>query len=110
MNKNLAYRLGRFCKVEAPVWSVKFLVYSERCSKRRVLALGIIVVISLLWVWGTFDYALVNWGLNAKPCGRNGFGATFCGGDLERYNREVAEPIQRAARELQQSLNDLRNK
>jgi hypothetical protein len=45
----------------------------------------LIVGLIVLWRLGTFDQALVNVGLNAKPCIRNGFGATFCGSAAKEY-------------------------
>jgi hypothetical protein len=38
-------------------------------------ALAVIAIIGL-WARGTFDHALVNIGLNAKECARNGFGSS----------------------------------
>ena len=73
---------------------------------QKVTLVVAVVLVALLWHQGTFDYALLNVGLNAKPCGRNGFGATLCGEDLERYNREAAEPAQHARRDFEQPVSD----
>lgn len=53
----------------------------------KVIVGAILVAMFLAYPWyrGSFDYALVNVGLNAHPCYRNGFGATFCGADAKRY-------------------------
>jgi hypothetical protein len=60
------------------------------------LSFGACLLIALLialWSRGTFDHLLVNVGLNAKECARNGFGATFCGDELDRYRRQIIEPL-----------------
>ncbi|HST33035.1 MAG TPA: hypothetical protein VLJ80_05885 [Solirubrobacteraceae bacterium] len=41
------------------------------------------------YVSGTFDHVLYNVGLNYKECARNGFGATFCGSELDEYRERV---------------------
>jgi hypothetical protein len=53
----------------------------------------LIALLIALWSRGTFDHTLVNVGLNAKECARNGFGATFCGDELDRYRRQVIDPL-----------------
>ncbi len=45
----------------------------------------LVLLLIVLWWHGTFDRLLVNVGLNAQPCGRNAFGATFCGKELAEY-------------------------
>lgn len=57
-------------------------------TPKKGLSLGsalLIVLLIVLWRMGTFDQALVNVGLNAKPCVKNGFGATFCGSSARSY-------------------------
>jgi hypothetical protein len=48
----------------------------------------------LVWNTGTFDRALVDVGLNRNECATTGLGATFCGDDLKRYERQVLEPME----------------
>jgi Skp family chaperone for outer membrane proteins len=65
---------------------------STRWHQRATWRLLIVVaVLALFAVWraGTLDHALVNIGLNAKSCARNGFGATFCGSELEEYRARI---------------------
>jgi hypothetical protein len=58
----------------------------RRWGRTATVAAGVaIAILVLLWRAGTFDHALVNVGLNAKECARNGFGATFCGKELTEY-------------------------
>lgn len=54
-----------------------------------VVALVVLLGLVALWSVGTFDHALVNIGLNAQRCARNGFGATFCGKELDEYNARL---------------------
>jgi hypothetical protein len=50
---------------------------------RGSIVAGVAVAVVLgLWRLGTFDHALVDWGLNAKDCARNDFGAVYCGAEL----------------------------
>jgi hypothetical protein len=69
----------------------------ERATRRwhqrplpRALAAGLVVLLLVGWRAGTFDHVLVNVGLNAKPCARNGFGAVFCGKELTEYRERIA--------------------
>jgi hypothetical protein len=55
----------------------------------RVLAVAVVIVLVVAWRSGTFDHVLYNVGLNAKPCARNGFGATFCGQELTEYRKDL---------------------
>jgi hypothetical protein len=43
------------------------------------------VLVFVGWRAGTFDSALVHVGLNAKPCVKNAYGATFCGSSATNY-------------------------
>jgi hypothetical protein len=56
----------------------------------RILIILVLLVLFAGWRSGTFDHALYNVGLNAKPCARNGFGATFCGQELTEYRERLA--------------------
>jgi len=77
----------------------------------RVAVGLILIVLFLAWHAGTFDHLLYNVGLNAKPCARNGFGATFCGEELTEYNErlenakregnEASEKIERESQETE---------
>jgi len=67
----------------------------QRASSRILIVL-VLAVLVVAWRAGTFDHALVNVGLNAKPCARNGFGATFCG-------QELAEAQERQAQSAKES-------
>jgi FlaG/FlaF family flagellin (archaellin) len=60
-------------------------------ERRLVLVAITVVLVALFAAWhaGTFDHVLYNVGLNAKPCARNGYGAVFCGAELEEYNHRV---------------------
>ena len=51
------------------------------------LSLLLIGILVGAWQQGTFDKALHHVGLNARDCATNAFGATFCGDDLEAYER-----------------------
>lgn len=73
-------------------------------SRRRWWVIAAVVVLVAVWYSGTFDRALVNVGLNSRPCGTNGFGATFCGDDRERYERDVAQPARDAQDDLRHEL------
>ena len=49
----------------------------------------IVIILVVLWSRGTFDRPLYSIGLNANECARNGFGATFCGKELDAYRAKV---------------------
>jgi hypothetical protein len=51
----------------------------------RVAIAAVVLLLVLGWRAGTFDDALVHVGLNAKPCLRNAYGATFCGSSAKSY-------------------------
>lgn len=57
----------------------------ERRNRRAILIAAAIVIGCYLWTQGTFDQALWKVGLNFNECATNGFGATFCGEQLEEY-------------------------
>jgi len=68
---------------------------ASRANRRAVIWVVVILAvigIGKAWSVGTFDNFLWRVGLNAKPCATNGFGATFCGDDLERYNKRFNTP------------------
>ena len=46
-----------------------------------------IVGVILLWSTGMFDQGLYKFGLNAHECAQNGFGAVFCGDELQEYQQ-----------------------
>ena len=58
-------------------------------TERRIGVALILVIVFVLWRLGTFDHALYNVGLNAKECARNGYGATFCGKELDEYRERL---------------------
>lgn len=69
----------------------------------RVVVGLVLIVLFLAWHAGTFDHVLYNVGLNAKPCGRNGFGAVFCGEELTEYN-ERFENAKREGNEASEKI------
>jgi hypothetical protein len=91
---------------------------SSRFWRRHWWKVAIVVwVLGAFWYQGTFDHALVNVGLNSKECGRNGFGATLCGKELDEYRSrlgtvereatrasEAAEEEARRARRVEEEL------
>lgn len=89
---------------------------SLRSKSLWLLIVLVFVVLFLAWRAGTFDHVLVNVGLNAKPCARNGFGATFCGKELEervaaqeqaKQEGEAAEhKVQEAAEEAKREASE----
>lgn len=71
-------------------------------AKRKwPIAVTALVLVLLIggYVSGTFDHVLYNVGLNYKECARNGFGATFCGDELDQY-RERVQGLQTEPREV----------
>lgn len=52
----------------------------------------VFAILVVLWARGTFDRPLSSIGLNSHECGRNAFGATFCGDELKRYRQQVQQP------------------
>jgi hypothetical protein len=56
---------------------------------RRLVVILVLVALGVAYAAGTFDRLLVNVGLQAHECARNGFGATFCGKELDEYRQRV---------------------
>lgn len=72
-----------------------------RWTERRIGVTVLVVVLLVLWRLGTFDHLLVDVGLNAKECAHNGFGATYCGKELDEYRerlRSTETALERAGR------------
>ena len=76
----------------------------------RLFAVALVLLVFAGWNSGAFDHALVNVGLNRHPCGRNGFGAVFCGRELEERQetqrtseRESKETTAKVAREAKET-------
>jgi hypothetical protein len=51
----------------------------------RLAIAAALVLLAVGWRAGTFDGVLVHVGLNAKPCVKNAYGATFCGSSATSY-------------------------
>jgi Skp family chaperone for outer membrane proteins len=73
--------------------------------KRHVVIVLAAILIIALWARGTFDHALVNIGLNAHRCARNGFGATFCGQELTEYDERV-ERVKQQGEAAQRTIKE----
>jgi len=75
-------------------------------TRTRWLVILVAVALLALWRTGVFDHALVNGGLNAKPCAVVSTGATLCGNALEVFKREqpteYSQRLQRS-REVQKA-------
>jgi hypothetical protein len=67
----------------APKW------HQER--KWRLLMAAALLALILIWHAGTLDDALVHVGLNAQPCIKNAYGATFCGNSAQSYCESLPE-------------------
>jgi len=64
-------------------------VVRRRENKKAIVIVAIFCVLLFAWTRGTFDNFLWRVHLNYTTCGTNGFGATFCGKDLERYQQRL---------------------
>jgi hypothetical protein len=71
-------------------------------ARWRILIGFFVFTLAAGWNAGTFDHVLVNVGLNAKPCARNGFGAVFCGKELEERRAQQQQSESEAAKLKQQ--------
>ena len=58
---------------------------------KRYIACAVVILLAALYAGGTFDRALYPIGLNAHPCGENGFGAVFCGNALKQYDQTARQ-------------------
>lgn len=71
------------------------------------IALPVVVaILAALYFTGRLDYALYPVGLNWHQCDRNGFGATFCGTDLTRYEQRV-QGVQQQFRQTMQTVTQM---
>lgn len=66
---------------------------------RRVVIIACLVLLAALWLRGSMDHTLYGVGLNRHECARNGLGVTYCGAELDRYRRDVLEPLRQAEQE-----------
>lgn len=57
--------------------------------KRAIIVFVVVFVLVGLYLHGTFDRPLYSVGLNFNECARNGFGASFCGKELDEYRERV---------------------
>lgn len=57
----------------------------HRQPRWRLAIVAALVLLVVGWRAGTFDDVLVHVGLNAKPCVKNAYGATFCGSSATSY-------------------------
>jgi hypothetical protein len=57
--------------------------------KRTILIVGVVALLIAGYVSGQFDHPLYSVGLNFNECARNGFGATFCGSELDEYRERI---------------------
>lgn len=49
----------------------------------------VVLLLAAAWGQGVFDNFLWRVGLNYNACATNGYGATFCGADLKRYQQRM---------------------
>lgn len=65
---------------------------------RRAVAVVAVLAVLGFYFSGRLDHALYGVGLNFNECARNGFGATFCGSELDEYRTRV-QGVQERLRE-----------
>jgi hypothetical protein len=58
--------------------------------KRGAFVVLVLLAIGGFYANGNFDRILYNVGLNFHECARNGFGATFCGKELDQYRERIS--------------------
>jgi hypothetical protein len=73
----------------------------------RRLVGALVGLLIVLYLTGRLDHALYPIGLNLHECGRNGYGAVYCGDELDHYRANVEEPINEAQNELRESFREL---
>lgn len=54
-------------------------------TTKVILAVAAIILLGCAWYRGTFDQALVNVGMNAKPCIQLYYGQTLCGDSAKDF-------------------------
>ena len=75
-------------------------------TKLKIALAAVAVILAALWFSGRLDYVLYPVGLNHGQCARNGFGATFCDGDLTAYERRI-QGVQNQMNAAQQRIQQL---
>ncbi|HWF31179.1 MAG TPA: hypothetical protein VG188_01335 [Solirubrobacteraceae bacterium] len=82
---------GRPVAEDAPAAGVAADKATPQTGRKWPALLTVIVLIVFVggYLSGTFDHVLYNVGLNYKECARNGFGATFCGSELDQYRERI---------------------
>jgi hypothetical protein len=61
-------------------------------TKQKAILLGVGIALAVLlglYFHGNLDRTLYPVGLNFRECARNGFGATFCGKELDEYRARL---------------------
>jgi hypothetical protein len=67
--------------------------YDRRYENKKALLLIVLFLLAGYgYTHGVFDNFLWRVGLNYQPCATNGFGATFCGKDLDDYKQRIKQP------------------
>src|SRR4029077_12730595 len=62
-----------------------------RDNVKALLIVAAFCFLVFVWTQNTFDNFLWHIGLNHSQCATNGFGATFCGDDLARYEQMTGQ-------------------
>jgi hypothetical protein len=78
-------------------------------TKQKGIVIGVGLVVALLlglYFNGNLDRTLYPVGLNFDECARNGFGATFCGSELDQYRAKV-QRVKEAGEETQRKISAL---
>jgi hypothetical protein len=76
-------------------------------TKQKGIVIGVGLVVALLlglYFNGNLDRTLYPVGLNFHECARNGFGATFCGSELDQYRAKV-QRVKEAGEEAQRKIS-----
>lgn len=73
----------------------------------RIVIGAIIGVLVFLYLSGRLDSTLYPIGLNLNECGKNAYGAVYCGDELTEYRNNVEQPLNEAQNEIQGSLREL---
>jgi hypothetical protein len=81
-------------------------------TKQKGILLGVGVAVAILlglYFHGNLDRTLYPVGLNFHECARNGFGATFCGNELDEYRAKV-EQVKETTEHAKVSLEETERK
>lgn len=72
-------------------------------NRWKIAASVVVAILALMYFTGRLDYLLYPVDLNLHDCGKNGYGAVFCGSDLTAYQNRI-QGVQQQVQQTEQTI------